>query len=259
MIQQSRTPRISVGAVNYLNARPLMFTLPQLLPEADIVVDFPSHLADGLADGRFDVALIPSIEYLRQPELRIASDAAIACDGPVRSVKLYGRVPIERVETLALDEGSRTSAALAQILLRERFALKPRLLPLPLECLPADSPADAVVVIGDRGMLGLQEDLAFAWDLGEEWSRWTGLPFVFALWAARPHVQEECIDRALAAARNEGLTRLPEIARLASPEVGLPESECLSYLRDNLKFHLGPRQQEGLERFYQLAKRHGLA
>ena len=116
-----------------------------------------------------------------------------------------------------------------------------------------------MVVIGDRGMLAPDEDLAFAWDLGEEWSRWTGLPFVFALWAARPHVQETRIDRALAAARDEGLARLPEIARLASPEVGIPEAECLSYLRDNLEFHLGPRQQEGMERFYQLAKRHGLA
>ncbi len=186
--------KICVGAVSYLNARPLMFTLPQLLPDAEIVVDFPSRLADGLADGRFDVALIPSIEYLRQPGLRIASDAVIACDGPVRSVKLYGRVPIERVETLALDEGSRTSAALAQILLRERFDLKPCLLSLPLESLPLHSPADAVVVIGDRGMLEPDEDLAFVWDLGEEWSCWTGLPFVFALWAARPHVQAARID-----------------------------------------------------------------
>ncbi len=258
-MEKQRRSSICIGAVNYLNARPLMFTLPQLLPEAEIVVDFPSRLADGLADGRFDVALIPSIEYLRQPGLRIASDAVIACDGPVRSVKLYGRVPVERVETLALDEGSRTSAALAQILLRERFDLKPRLLPLPLESLPASSPADAIVVIGDRGMHAPGEELAFTWDLGEEWSRWTGLPFVFALWAARPHVQEARIDCALAAARDQGLTHLPQIARLASPEVGLPESECLSYLRDNLEFHLGPRQRKGLDFFYELAKRHGLA
>jgi chorismate dehydratase len=257
--------QIRVGAVTYLNARPLMFSLPQHLPEAEIVVDFPSRLADGLADGRFDVALIPSIEYLRahgtpgRSGLRIASDAAIACDGPVRSVKLYGRVPVERVKTLALDEGSRTSAALARILLGERFALQPRLLSLPLESRLADCAADAVLVIGDRGMLAPEEELAFVWDLGEEWSRWTGLPFVFALWAARPHVPEERIDRALAAARDEGLTRLPEIARLASPEVGIPESECLSYLRDNLEFHLGPRQQQGLQRFYHLARRYGLA
>jgi chorismate dehydratase len=251
--------RIRVGAVSYLNARPLVFTLPEALPEAEIVVDYPSRLADGLADRRFDVGLIPSIEYLRQPGLRIASDAVIACDGPVLSVKLFGRVPVQRIRTLALDEGSRTSAALARILLAERFHLAPRLLPLPLDCAPAQIAADAVVVIGDRGMLPPHEELAFTWDLGEEWACWTGLPFVFALWAARPHVEEANIDRALAIARDEGLTRLPEIARLASPAVGLPEAACLSYLRDNLEFHFGSRQQEGLERFYQLAKRHGLA
>jgi chorismate dehydratase len=116
-----------------------------------------------------------------------------------------------------------------------------------------------MVVIGDRGMFAPEVKMAFTWDLGEEWSRWTGLPFVFALWAARPHVAAERIDCALAAARDEGLKHLPEIARLAAPEVGLPEAECLSYLRDNLEFHLGPRQRAGLERFHQLAKRHGLA
>jgi chorismate dehydratase len=258
-LNRQSSSSICLGAVNYLNARPLMFRLPQLLPDAEIVVDFPSRLADGLAAGRFDAALIPSIEYFRQPGLRIASDAVIACDGPVRSVKLYGRVPVERVETLALDEGSRTSAALAQILLGERFGLKPRLLSLPLESSMASCKADALVVIGDRGMFAPDEELAFNWDLGEEWTCWTGLPFVFALWAARPHAEAARIDRALAAARDEGLTCLPEIARLAAPEVGLPEADCLSYLRDNLEFHLGPRQREGLELFRQLATRRGLA
>jgi chorismate dehydratase len=251
-------PPIRIGGVTYLNSRPLLHALPRRLPEAEILMDFPSRLADGLAAERFDVALVPSIEYLRQPGLRIASDAAVTCDGPVLSVKLYGRVPVERVETLALDEGSRTSAALAQILLRERFGLRPRLLPLPLDTAPADCRADAVLVIGDRGMLPPSEKLAFTWDLGEEWSCWTRLPFVFALWAARPHAESERIDRALASARDEGLTCLEEIARLAAPEVGLPESACLSYLRDNLEFHLGPRQRAGLERFFELARRHGL-
>jgi chorismate dehydratase len=250
---------IRIGGVTYLNSRPLLHALPRHLPEAEILVDFPSRLADGLAAGRFDAALVPSIEYLRQPGLRIASNAAVACDGPVLSVKLFGRVPVERVETLALDEGSRTSAALAQILLRERYGLRPRLLPLPLDIAPSDCPADAVVVIGDRGMLPPAEELAFSWDLGEEWSCWTGLPFVFALWAARPHVEANRIDRALAAARDEGLTCLEEIARLAAPDVGLSEAACLSYLRDNLQFHLGARQRAGLERFFELARKNGLA
>ena len=248
---------ICVGAVNYLNARPLLHTLPRRLPEAKIVVDFPSRLADGLADGRFDVALIPSIEYLRQPGLRIAS---------LRGDRLR-RAGAERQAVWPRADRARGNArlgrrfaapALAQILIRERFGLKPCLLSLPLEKSPASSPAEHMVVIGDRGMLDPDEELAFTWDLGEEWSLWTGLPFVFALWAARPHVQESRIDRALAAARDEGLTYLPEIARQASPEVGIPEAECLSYLRDNLEFHLGPRQREALDLFYNLAKRHGL-
>ncbi len=250
---------IRIGGVTYLNSRPLLHALPRHLPGAEIVMDFPSRLAGGLAAGRFDAALVPSIEYLRQPGLRIASDAAVACDGPVLSVKLYGRVPVEQVKTLALDEGSRTSAALVQILLRERFGLRPLLLPLPLDIAPTDCPADAVLVIGDRGMLPPREEPAFTWDLGEEWSCWTGLPFVFAIWAARPHDQAERIDRALAAARDEGVMCLAEIARLAAPEVGFPEADCLSYLRDNLQFHLGPRQRDGLERFFELARRHGLA
>jgi chorismate dehydratase len=190
--------------------------------------------------------------------LRIASDAVVACDGPVLSVKLYGRVPVEQVQTLALDEGSRTSAALAQILLRERFDLRPALKPLPLATAPSDCEADAMVVIGDRGMCPPREKLAFAWDLGEEWTKWTGLPFVFALWAARPHPAAARIDRALAAARDEGLTLLEEIARKSAPEVGLPEAACLNYLRDNLEFHLGERQRAGLDRFFELARRHGL-
>ena len=117
----------------------------------------------------------------------------------------------------------RTGAALAQILLRERFGLRPQLLPLALDTAPADCPADAVVVIGDRGMLPPSEDFAFTWDLGEEWSCWTGLPFVFALWAARPHAEAERIDRALAAAQDEGVTCLEEIARQAAQRSACPK------------------------------------
>ncbi len=94
--------------------------------------DLPSRLADGLADGQLDVALIPSIEFFQDPAYRIVSDACIACRGPVLSVKLFSRVPAERIRTLALDEGSRTSAALVRILLRERFGIEPQLEPLPI-------------------------------------------------------------------------------------------------------------------------------
>ena len=167
--------------------------------------------------------------------------------------------PVEQIRTLALDEGSRTSAALTRILLRERFGLTPELQPLPLGSALRESTADAVMLIGDRGMLPVEGDFALVWDLGEEWSRWTGLPFVFAIWVARPGVELGDVDRVLAAARDEGINCFEEIARSAASEIGIPASECFSYLRDNLEFHLGPRQRQGLELYYELAVRHGLA
>ncbi len=254
-----KRPKIRVGAVTYLNARPLIFSLAKLAPQVEIVIDLPSRLADALAAGRLDVAMIPSIEYARGHDYAIISDACIACDGAVRSVKLYSRVPLERLRSLALDEGSRTSAALAQVLLRERFQIAPETRPLPIGVSPDDVPADAVMLIGDRGMLPSNDAFEFEWDLGEQWLRWTGLPFVFAMWIARPGVDLRGLEEVLAAARDEGTARLEEIARQAAPSLGVCEADCLSYLRDHLEFRLGPRQRQGLEHFYALAGRHGFA
>src|SRR3954470_3310916 len=98
-----------IGAVNYLNSKPLVYGLESLAPTARITYDLPSRLADSLAAGRLDVALIPSGEFFRTPGPRIVSDACVACCGPVLSVKLHFRVPPKDVRTVALDEGSRTS------------------------------------------------------------------------------------------------------------------------------------------------------
>jgi chorismate dehydratase len=257
--ESSERGKVRVGAVTYLNAKPLVVALADVAPRAQIVIDHPSRLADALAAGQLDVAMIPSIEYARHGDYTIISDVCIACDGPVRSVRLYGRVPVEDIHTLALDEGSRTSAALACILLSERFGVTPKRHVLPLGAAVSDSTADAVLLIGDRGMAPGNGRFEFVWDLGEEWSRWTGLPFVFALWIARPGVDLRGFDEALAAARDQGLRRLPEIARREAPAIGIPEEDCLSYLRDHLEFRLGPRQRQGLEHFFALAARNNLA
>jgi chorismate dehydratase len=245
--------RIRIGAVTYLNARPLIVALPEIAPRLELVIDYPSRLADALAAGRLDVAMIPSIEYARGQGFSIISDACIACDGPVRSVKLYGRVPVEDVHSLALDEGSRTSAALTRILLKERFGVVPNLTPLPIGATLDDTTADAVLLIGDRGMTSVGGTFEFVWDLGEEWSRWTGLPFVFSLWVARGNVDLRGVGKTLARARDLGLTRLAEIASREAPTLGIPEADCLSYLRDHLEYRLGRRQRLSLERFFALA------
>src|SRR5438046_2203530 len=97
--------KLRVGAVNYLNTKPLIYGLERIAPQAELVLDLPSRLADRLAAGRLDVALIPSIEFFHDPSYTIVSNACIACRGPVLSVKLYSRKPIEAIRTLALDEG----------------------------------------------------------------------------------------------------------------------------------------------------------
>src|SRR5262245_56221797 len=158
--------RLKVGAVTYLNTKPLVYRLSELAPQADIVFDLPSRLADQLAAGELDVALIPSIEFFQDPTYRIVSDACIACRGPVLSVKLFSRVPMQEIRTLALDEGSRTSASLTRILLKERFGLSPQLEPLPIGATLADAAADAVLLIGDRAIHSPVGRFVEVWDLG---------------------------------------------------------------------------------------------
>src|SRR5688500_8123419 len=133
-----------IGAVSYLNTKPLVYRLAELAPRHELTFDLPSRLADDLAAGRLDVALIPSVEFFQNPEYSIVSDACIACRGPVRSVKLFSRTPLPAIRTLALDEGSRTSVALVQILLRERFGITPELVPFPIDAAPDAIAADAL-------------------------------------------------------------------------------------------------------------------
>ena len=240
----SLRPGTRIGAVSYLNSRPLVCALEELAPTARVVYDLPSRLADQLAAGTLDVALVPSIEYARRPDYTIVSDACVSSDGAVRSVMLYSRVPMDRIASLALDEGSRTSAALCRILLAERFRLHPRIEPL---------------VIGDRGMKPVGTEFAAVWDLGREWREWTGLPFVFAMWIARRHGELRPLAKLLSAGRTVGVRRVRRLAEQAAVELELSFEDCLAYLTKNLSFRIGQRQWRGLARFFDLAARHGLA
>lgn len=249
-----------IGAVNYLNSKPLVHGLSELAPEARITFDLPSRLADSLAAKRLDVALIPSVEFFRSPGSRIVSDACVACRGPVLSVKLHFRVPPQEVRRVALDEGSRTSAALTQILLAEMCGVQPSKEPLPIGDGPETTTADAVLLIGDRaiepqGASGYVE----IWDLGQKWVEWTGLPFVFAMWIARADADVSDLAAVLSGARDHGVRNLDEIAVREAPLVAITEEVARAYLRDNLHFVIGAKERAGLRRFYELCVKHGLA
>ncbi len=271
-----------IGAVNYLNSKPLVHGLAERIGSDHLLYDLPSRLADSLATGRLDVALIPIVELFRTPGYRVVSDACVACRGPVLSIKLHFRTPPAEVRSVALDEGSRTSAALTQIILLELCGARPRTEPLPIGCGPESTDADAVLLIGDRaiasGECGMRSEGREAeseessspqspvpspfveiWDLGERWTDWTGLPFVFSAWVARPGVEVSALAASLAAARDEALGHLEEIAAREAAVLGIDAQLATRYLRESLHFSLGVEERRGLLKFYDLCARFGLA
>lgn len=251
-----------IGAVSYLNTKPLVFGLDDRSDEFELVYDLPSRLADSLAAGNLDVALIPVIEAIANPSYTVVSDACIACRGPVLSVKLFGRVAPEEIRTLALDEGSRTSAALTQVILNQKYAVTPRLEELPINRPWRDLKSDAVLVIGDRAMKGISTEIAdefeFVWDLGQYWNEWTGLPFVFAVWAARPGIPLEGLETALKAARDSGLNSIEEICNRHHSLYDMQFDECHHYLTKNLHFKFGPQERTGLELYFEFLKKQNI-
>lgn len=241
---------LQIGAVSYLNTKPLIAGLSRRLADRGrLTVDLPSRLAKRLAAGDLDVALIPSVEFFRGAGYRTVSDAVIACRGPVWSVRLLSRVPVRKIRRLALDEGSRTSAALATLLLWEMHGLRPDLVPFPLSQSAESVDADAVVMIGDRAMhpeRGVYQEI---WDLGDRWCRWTELPFVFAMWVARPGVDIDGLAEILEASRDEGLATREPIAAAEAGRHGLTKEDVHRYFAENLHFRMGPGERRGLETF----------
>lgn len=253
------TRKLRVGAVRYLNSKPLIEGLVRLVPEAELVLDLPSRLADDLARGLLDVALIPSVEAFSDPDYEIVSDACVATRGPVLSVKLFSRVHPGEIRTLALDEGSRTSAALSQVMLAERFGVFPRKEPFLMNTRTEDCSADAILMIGDRAMHPPAERFHTIWDLGAEWLSWTGLPFVFAMWVTRKDADLGPVVSALSIARDLGVSRLPAIAEREAGALGLTLDVALNYLQRNLHFQIGSAEKHGLRLFHDLAADLGLA
>ena len=250
---------LRLGAVSYLNTKPLISGLPERLGDRGrLTLDLPSRLADDLRRGELDVALIPSIEYFRGRDYAIVSDAVIACRGPVWSVRLLSRVPVRDIRRLALDEGSRTSAAMSRLLLAEMFGLTPETVPLEIDQSPEAADADAVLLIGDRAMRPAQGVSQEIWDLGDRWCRWTELPFVFAMWVARPGVDTSELAAILEACRDDGLSRLEEIAEREAAGHGLTNEDVHRYFAENLHFRLGAGERAGLAAFRKRAQKLGL-
>jgi chorismate dehydratase len=260
MTSHTRSPSpIRVGAVNYLNTKPLIEQFETLAPNAKLSLELPSRLADQLHQGQIDVGLIPVIEYFRGQNYRFLPNIAIASRGPVLSVTLFSKLPWEQVRTIALDVGSRSSAALTRILSIKRFGVQPKFQPFSMQDDPDHAKTDAVLLIGDRAMHACLPQFEFAYDLGQEWFNWTGLPFVFALWAVRPEVELGVVHDAFYESKRLGRKHVGAIAQREAIEMNLDAGFCRRYLETVIQYDLGPRELAGMERYYREACALGLA
>jgi chorismate dehydratase len=250
---------IRLGAVSFLNTRPLVYGLDRQVDRFTIRFDVPSKCAALLHANQVDLGLIPSIEYLHGPDYRIVPGVAIESDGPVASVALFSRGPASQIRSIALDTSSRTSVALLSVLCARRFEIAPALVTMAPDLPAMLRQCDAALIIGDNALFADHEAMGLEKiDLGEEWVAMTGLPFVYAFWAGRPGVAGPLDIAALQNARDEGLAAAATIARQSFPSNPEKAARASLYLGGNVKYALGEREQAGLRRFYELAAEVGI-
>ena len=208
----ARAP-VRLGAVSYLNARPLVHGLDERTDLFALRFDPPSVCATLLHESAIDVGMIPSIEYCRGDDYRIVPGMGIISDGDVASVALFTSKPLHAVKSIAADTSSRTSNALLRILCRERFGIAPDLVPMAPDARRMLEECDAALLIGDPALaLDHEASGVDKIDLGAEWKALTGLPFVWAFWAGRPGAVSPAAVQAITDARDAGVAASDQIA-----------------------------------------------
>jgi chorismate dehydratase len=256
-----------VGRIPYINCYPVYGAIDAgtVKLDAELVTGVPSDLNAKMARGQLDVSVVSAIEYARASErYLLLPDLAISCDGPVRSVLLLSKLPAPELggRRVVLSRSSMTSVALLELLFENVWHARPDFVPGDAELTDvarfADDPHDARLVIGDAALvLGAQRTAAgapypFVYDLGSEWKRWTGLPFVFAVWVAQ---RSTSVDRALAVhatlieSRSWGLQHLDQLAERAAESSGVDTGTCREYL-SGLDYGLSYPHLAGLTNFF---------
>lgn len=268
-----------LGVVPYLNADPLAAALR--VPDALAVLGdtvatsalVPSQLLQTLLRGELDAALVSVGGVLPEPGLRILPDICIASRGPVQSIQLYHRGPLEAVRTVALDASSRSAVALTRVLFAEKWRLQPEFVTMLPDLSRMLAHADAALLIGNPALLTNEAldhgrwdgPVPYRKDLGAVWQELTGLPFVYAAWAvpdaARPDGSTRDLNRlhqVLQRATTWGMARIPELARQGAVQLGLPGPLAHEYLTRSIHYRLGGKERAGMQRFCELALRHGV-
>jgi chorismate dehydratase len=268
-------PSVRISVVKYLNSVPLAWGILEGPNRDDFEARFstPAECAEQLAAGEVDLGLIPSIEYQRIPGSRIVPGPAIISPHRALSVFLLSLVPLFRVRTVGFDPASRTSEALARVIFSEFYHTTPEFTacePDPEKMLAAN---DASLLIGDvalryqaahrlpsagsqKAFLRHGPEPVQMFDLAERWNNLTGLPFVFAFWAARSGFRDKEAENKLIESRTYGMERLGTIAARYAETLGLEEEFVHGYLTRNLNYHMDANAVEGLREFYALAREH---
>lgn len=259
-----------LGRIGYINCYPVYGAMDRGLVEVDasLVTGTPSELNGLLAAGELDVSVVSAVEYARNADAyRLLPDLAVSSDGPVRSVALFSKIGAADLDgaTILVSESSRTSIHLLELLCQDVWRVVPRLVEARTEADDLDDlanlPHDAVLVIGDAALLlAAAKRYPFRYDLGEEWKSWTGLPFVFAVWAARrevPVAEVQRVHDGLLRSRRWGLDNLDVLAREAQERTGIARKKCREYL-SGLDYALTYRHLEGLTSFFRRLAQRGV-
>ena len=256
---------LKISAISYLNAAPLMWDFEHGGTGADFDVSYtlPSQCAARLQAALADIGIIPAAAYATIPGLAMLPGVAIASRRAVRSILLVSKVPLERIQTVALDTSSMTSVALTKVLFAQWWGGGRTFHAMHPDVEQMLQSHDAGLVIGDPA-LKIDRSRYVTYDLAEEWIRLTGKPFVFAFWAVRQAALRDAprdLDLATVfqQSRDHGLRpeNLGQIARQWAPRLGLSEAAIMSYLSDHIYYYLDPACLDGLQLFYQYAQECG--
>lgn len=242
--------KIKVGAVSYLNTKPLLYGLERnaIKDKIEISLEYPAILAQKLRDGDIDMALMPVAALQEIDGARIVSDYGIAADGNVVSVALFSQLPLDEIDTVILDYQSRTSVRLTQLLFKEFWKKEVQFVPAGADFISEIKGKTAGVIIGDRALAQLP-NFAFNYDLSKAWKDLTGLPFVFAAWVSNKDLSQDFIAE-FNTANAMGLAHLDEI--VLQNEV--PYYSLKTYYNDNICYHLDAAKKKGLALFLEKIK-----
>ena len=240
-------PGYKFASVVFVNSALWTYRMDQVSPGSKIIYDVPSRLAEKLINGSVDAALIPVADLFANPSLKMIGNIGLSSNGDVTSVLLKCNRPLQDIRNVMLDKSSHTSNRLVEILLKRHFHVDVK-----MGVSEGVAQPDAEVVIGDRALLS--EPAPFGdYDLAGEWKAMTGLPFVFAVWAARKECQNaEAMTQVLEASLDRGLLSVAEVSQKEAQKIGMPLEQCRDYIENVISYKLGRKELKSMRLFKEM-------